>query len=462
VAPTSSTHTSVLRLAAPLVVSFMMRAAFTFVDTAYAASIGDAAVAAIGLTVPFEFLMIAIWVGVSTGLTSALSRALGAREGRKMDQYLRLTWKLVLWISPLFALMGAAIWFAAPRFGLDPEVHRNFQIYGATLVVGTAFTSFWSIIPDSVVKVHHDTRSTMWAGIWSNLINVTLNTLFLFVFGWGIFGIALSTVVGRIGGLVYALWRARLHENRRKSEAKDTEPGLDPAPYRTVMGLAVPSSMTFVLMAGETAVVNALLAGMQYSTEAIAAYSIYYRITLFALNPVIAGGVALLPYAARRFGEADPAGARRGLREVGVASALYSVLVVAPVVLISAPWLADWLAETPVTRDYTALSLLFVPLSCLFMVPFLLCRPVFEAMNRGRPGLVVATLRFVVLTVPAAWLGMRLAEGMGYSPLYGLVVGLLVVSALTSGVFYLWVNSALAALVRAPFPAPLQGSQGGK
>jgi len=454
-APSSpNTNPSVLRLAAPLVVSFMMRATFTFVDTAYAASIGDAAVAAIGLTVPFEFLMIAIWVGVSTGLTSALSRALGAREGRKMEQYLRAGWKLVLWLSPVFGLLGAAIWFLAPRFGLAPEVHRSFQIYGTTLVVGTAITSFWSIIPDSVIKVHHDTRSTMWAGIWSNLINITLNTVFLFVFGWGIFGIALSTVLGRVGGLAYAVVRARWHERRRKHEGNFSEPGLDPAPYRTLLALAVPSSLTFVLMAGETAIVNALLTGMQHSTEAIAAYSIYYRITLFALNPVIAGGVALLPYVARRLGEGDPWGARRGLQETGMASAIYSVLVVAPVVLLSAPWLAAWLAETPITRDYTEITLRFAPLACLFLAPFLLCRPVFEAMNRGRPGLVVASLRFAVFTVPAAWLGMRIAERMGHPALYGLVVGLLVVSAVTSGAFYLWLRSALAALERGTDTVP--------
>ena len=98
-----------LRLAAPLVVSFVMRAAFTFVDTVYAALIGDEAVAAIGLTVPFEFLMIAVWVGVSTGLTSGLSRAMGAREGRRIEQYQRVTWVIVLWITPLFGLVGGSV-----------------------------------------------------------------------------------------------------------------------------------------------------------------------------------------------------------------------------------------------------------------------------------------------------------------------------------------------------------------
>ena len=105
-------------MAAPLVVSFWMRAAFTFVDTAYAATIGDAAVGAIGLTVPFEFLMIAVWVGLSTGLTSCLSRAMGASESEKVAQYLRACRRLVPLAAPAFALVGGAIWLLAPRMPL--------------------------------------------------------------------------------------------------------------------------------------------------------------------------------------------------------------------------------------------------------------------------------------------------------------------------------------------------------
>ena len=93
-------HQSVLRMAAPLVVSFWMRSLFTFVDTIYAATLGDASVAAIGLSIPFEFLMIAIWVGLSNSLTSHLARAMGAGEGEKIRQYLRSSWVMVLAMSP--------------------------------------------------------------------------------------------------------------------------------------------------------------------------------------------------------------------------------------------------------------------------------------------------------------------------------------------------------------------------
>ncbi len=437
---------SVLRMAAPLVVSFWMRAAVTFVDTIYAAFIGDEAVAAVGLTLPFEFLMIGAWIGLSTGVTSGLSRALGAGEGAKIDQYLAVGRRATLVLAPCFAAVGVALWFAAPHLGLVPAVWRSFRLYGTVLIAGSAFTTFWSINPDSLVKAHHDTRSTMWAGIWTNGINIGLNTLFLFVFHWGVFGIALSTVLGRIGGLAYALGRARFHERLRRAGAASGSPATDPTPYRSVLGLAVPSALTFALMATEAGIINFILARAANPTESIAAYSIYYRLVLFALQPVIATSVALLPYAARRAGALDFAGVRRGLAEANLAAALYSLVVVGPLLLWAAPWIARHVTESPVTTRFAIVAIRAVPLACLLGAPFLLCRPVFEALQRGRPGLVMALLRYVALTGPLAWLGLSAARQLGYAPLYGLIAGTLLAGAISSAVFYVWLRAEIPRL----------------
>lgn len=436
-------YPSVLRMSAPLMVSFYMRSAFTFVDTAFAATIGDAAVGAIGLTFPFEFLLIACWVGLSTGLTSSLTRAMGAHEGNKISQYLKSTWVLVSIVAPAFLLLGACIWFIAPRLDLDPDIYRAFRVYGTVLIGGSAFTAFWSVIPDSVVKAHQDTRSTMWAGICSNVANVTLNTVFLFVFHWGVFGIALSTVLGRIAGLAYALRMARKHERARIEARQDVEPGIDPSPYWTILSLAVPASLIFGLMAGETAVINGLLATTTYAKEAIAAYSIYYRVVMLGSTAVIAISVAMLPYAARRIGAEDPDGLRKGMRQAGWFSALYAIFIVGPVLLIGAPTFAGWLGEEPLTRQYATFALRMVPLTVLVSAPFLLCRPVFEAMGRGRPGLTMAALRYLVFTIPAAWVGMNVAQGMGHPGLYGLIVALVAAAAVSSSIFAAWLRSAV-------------------
>jgi Na+-driven multidrug efflux pump len=199
------------------------------------------------------------------------------------------------------------------------------------------------------------------------------------------------------------------------------------------------------MIALETGLVNFLLSKAAHATQTIAAYSIYTRVTMFSMQPVIAISVAMLPYAARRFGARDFVGIRKGLRDALVLTGTYTVAILAPVMLAISPWLAASLSESPITTVCATFALWLVPLACLTSSPFMLCRPVFEAMNRGRPGLYMAVLRYVILAAPLAWGGMALAERIGQQPLYGLIIGLLVASSAGSAVFYIWLRSALPA-----------------
>jgi Na+-driven multidrug efflux pump len=106
--------------------------------------------------------MIAVWVGLSTGLTSNLARAMGAKDEARIQQALATTWRLVLWVVPVFAALGGLCWVLAPRIAGSEALARPFAIYSAVMLVGSAATTFWSIVPDSLVKAHHDTRATMW------------------------------------------------------------------------------------------------------------------------------------------------------------------------------------------------------------------------------------------------------------------------------------------------------------
>jgi Na+-driven multidrug efflux pump len=438
---------TLLMMTLPLIVSFWMRSLFTFVDTYYASFLSDAAVAAIGLSFPFEFIMIAVWVGLSTGLTSNFSRAMGAGEETKLRQYLKATWTLVLLCIPAFLLVGAGCWVFAGKLSPDREVARQFAIYGSVLVGGSALTLFWSVLPDSIVKAHGDTKATMWAGIWSNVINVVLNTIFVFAFHWGVFGIALSTVLGRFGGLIYALRKAAGHEAARKAQALPTVPGHDPHPYRALFALAIPSALSYVLMASETGVVNWLLKGIEHGKEALAAYAIYYRVFQFLVMPAIAASVAMLPFAGRRFGERDIAGVRGGLRQAHVAVAAYAAFT-APLLYFLAPPLAGHLSSSPVTLGFLIPALRVVPLGAIVATPFFLCRPVFEGMGRGRPGLTMSVLRYLVLAAPAALLGLRLAPAAHLSDIMGLIFGLMAATAVSSVIFLLWTRKALSAAAK--------------
>ncbi|MDG1499394.1 MAG: MATE family efflux transporter [Planctomycetota bacterium] len=441
-----------LHLAGPLILSFWFRSLFAWVDTAYAATIeglGDASVAAIGLALPFEFLMIACWVGTSNALTSRLSAAMGAREGAKIEQLLRTTRKMIVLLGAFFLIVSLGVYVFADDIAGDPDVAKQFRSYGTMLLVGSSFVTFWSILPDSIVKAHHDMKTTMWSGIASTVLNLVLNTLFLFVFGWGILGIALATVLGRFGGLAYATMRARALEAERKSRQLDSEPGLFTKPMSALIKLAIPASMAFVFMAFEGFVFNGLLTRQVASADYLAAWSVLDRMGRFLIMPIVATGVAALPLVARLSGARDYARIRAELRHGFGAMLTYVVFFIAPFSILAGPPIGRLLIESENAISIANLGFRWLPVSMLLGTPLFLARPTFEGFQLARPGLVLSAVRTFVLVVPLGLLGFYQSTRLGLEPIEGLFAGTAAGSLVVSLLALWWLRGTLVQRAKA-------------
>lgn len=441
-------------LAWPLVLSFWLRAAFTWVDRIYASKLDgleDASQAAIGLAQPFEFLLIALWVGTSNGLTAKLAAAIGGGQGPLVEQWKRASRRIVACLIAIFVAVALGIWFGAHHVGLEPVIARQFQLYATVLVGGCAFTMFWSILPDSIVKAHQDTRTTMWSGLVSSILNVVLNSTFLFVFGWGIVGLALATVLARLGGFVYAKTMADRHERRRQSQPGQDRPGHEPRPVRALLGIAVPSGLTYVLMSLEGFALNGMLARSDEALVAIPAWSIWDASLRLMAMPAIALGVAALPLAARRRARGDLVGLARELRLGLFAIVVYALLLVWPAVWYFGEGVATSLLAAPEAADATVRGYRILPFVLLALMPVYLLRPVFDAVGLSRTGLALSTVRSVLFVVPAAAVGGLLALELGHARIDGLYVGLGVGALLGTLLVGLSLVRALA-LLRASAP----------
>ncbi|MFT7517696.1 MAG: Na+-driven multidrug efflux pump [Myxococcota bacterium] len=443
-----------LPLALPLVISFWLRSAFAWVDTIFASllhsdvdgTIGDASIAAIGLTLPLDFLLTAFWVGTSNGVTARLAAAMGANRSDEVAQIKATTHKIILCLC-LFAIAAAVtVWMTAEHLGLDPTVAKQFKIYATVMMLGSAFTSFWSILPDSLVKAHHDTRSTMWAGLWSSVTNLSLNALFLFVFEWGIFGIAFSTVIGRIAGFVYATTRARYHEERRIKSLVAPILGVSPNPIRGILWLAIPSSITFVLMGFESFAINGILKDTTDSVSALASWSIFDRSVRFLTMPIIAASVAMLPLVARLQGENKGTDVRFELFAGMRAAMLYVIAFVTPIVYFVGPKIASALSDSATTQAATQEVIFMVPLAIFGMAPFLLSRATFDGLQQPRPGLIASAVRSFVFVIPLAMYGAHNHAEYGLSQIQAISLGYIAGLMLSSLGFWLWTRKNLIRL----------------
>lgn len=414
----------ILQLAGPLVISFWIRDAFQLIDLPFASVLGEGAVAAIGLTQPLSFLLVACWVGASSGLTARLSQAMGAKEDVRVEQLARASKRIMAVLIAVFVALGAGIWLGAGFLGLEPEVEEPFRIYASVFLVSRAATGFWSILPDSLVKAHHDTRGTMWAGLISGALNAVLNSLFLLVFEWGIWGIALASGLASLGGLLFAIQRARGHEERRKCEVLESRPGEYERPVRAILSISLPAGSAFVLMAAEGGVINWLLARTDEATASLAAWTAFDRGLRFLSMPLIAAGVAMLPLAARLFGAGDLSRIRRELI-VGLGTgAAYVLLVVFPLCLLGGEWLAEALFDDPRTVELSLLGSRWLPWAVPAIGPFFILRSTLEGLQRPLPGLYASLARTLLLVGPLVWIGLRFAPDLGWPEVAGAFGGL--------------------------------------
>lgn len=435
-----------LPLALPLVISFWLRSAFAWVDTIFASflhdetygAIGDASIAAIGLTLPLDFLLTALWVGTSNGVTARLAAAIGAGRGEEVEQIKKATVKIIFGLAAFALVIAWFIWSFTDRIGLDSVVAGQFKIYATVMMLGSALTSFWSILPDSIVKAHYDTRSTMWAGLCSSVTNLVLNAFFLFVLEWGIFGIAFSTVLGRIAGLLYASSRARRHEDKRRQDIKQNTPGLSSSPVRSILLIAIPSSVTFVLMGVESLAVNGILKNTSEAVSNLAAWSLFDRTTRFLIMPIIAAGVALLPLVARLQGEKRFKAIGFELLSGVKLSALYATLIVFPLVLFFGDLIAITLTDASTTQQAAIQLMHFVPIAVFVIAPFILTRATFDGLQRPRPGLAAAFLRTFLFVIPFVWYGSKYASYFGMTQIEAIAFGYLLGLSLGSLAFWLF------------------------
>ncbi len=408
-----------------MVISFTLRFMFTLVDTVYAAAIKEDdpdAVAAIGLFIPIQTLFIALWVGLSAGFTTCLSQAFGKCDNRRIQMLKTAMLRINLVLMIVIPGMAGLLYLAIPHMGLTAGLQQSFTTYAMVLILGMPISGFLSIYPDSLVKAHHDTFSTMVAGLWSSLLNISLNTLFVFAFHWGLFGIGLATVLSRYGGLGYAMWRCRRLEAKRLQQDWPETSEIWPHPFYSILLLATPGGMTYLLAFCEEALVAKLLAGMENATVALASWGVYSRFLSLAIMPMVATSVAVLPFVARLVPEGKSQQVRRDLRLALLQTAGLSLLIAIPAGWIFAEPLARFLVPGSTMEKLGgqvngANFLRLLPLAALSMLPFLILRPVFEATSRARLGILITACKSLLFSCPMILLGYALAPGLGMDPL---------------------------------------------
>lgn len=187
---------------------FMMLAGM--VDTLMLSTEGDQVVGAVGTANTYVSLFLMMFSIVSSGMVAVMTQFIGANRPGVARQALKIG--LIFNLSVGVVVTGILVFGAEPilrAVGIARDLEAPAKIYLQTVGFFCVCNAVTPIVSSYLRSFGH-TSPTLAATLVSNVLNVLLNALFLFVMDWGVLGVALATGISRLVNLLWvcvAAWR---------------------------------------------------------------------------------------------------------------------------------------------------------------------------------------------------------------------------------------------------------------
>ena len=281
-------------LAIPASIGFFFNTMFNVVDTYFAGMISTQALAALSLSFPVFFIIIALGSGLSTGATAVIANALGAGRDREV-QVLSLQ-TIILGIVLSAGLTVAGLIASPPLFTLLGASEKYLHMclsYMNTIFAGTVGFIF-AYTFNAILNATGDTRSFRNFLILGFFGNIILDPWFIFggfgIPAMGIVGVAFSTVLIELLGSVYL--GLRVHHTGMLSGCtlRDCLPQLHA--LKEIIRQGFPAALNLMTVGIGIFVITYFISA--FGKEAVAAYGIAVRIEQIVLLPTIGLNVATL------------------------------------------------------------------------------------------------------------------------------------------------------------------------
>ena len=197
-----SFNQQVLSIAIPVALQNLIVSMLNTLDTMMISSLGDAAIAGVGLANQLFFVFTFICFGINTGSSVIISQYWGKRDRRNVQRVNSLALILSIVLASIFTLVG----FAFPRQLISLMIQDPAVVEAGATYLGVAIFSYIvtaiSFSLASTLRSTGNPRTPLVASIISFFANAFFNYVFIFgKFGFpefGVAGAAIGTIIARI------------------------------------------------------------------------------------------------------------------------------------------------------------------------------------------------------------------------------------------------------------------------
>lgn len=413
------------KLLIPTVLGMVFSAIFVITDGIFVGKgIGSDALAAVNITAPL--FMITAGIGLMFGVGSSVVASIHLSQGKRRVANINITQALVFSTLLILIMSALCFYYIEPLAKLLGSSDRLLPLAVEYMAWYLPFLVFYEILNIGMFCIRLDGSPTyaMMCNAIAAILNIILDYIFIFEFGWGIMGAAfatsLGTVVGGLMTLIYLLKFSRsLHLCRIKLSIKSMMLTLRNVGYMIKLGSSAfisEASIACMMFLGNYVFIHYL------GEDGVAAFSIacyFFPIIFMVYNAIAQSAQPIISY---NFGAGQPDRVRKALH-----LAIRTALICGISFFIITVLCRQNIVSLFIDRSYAAFDIAvngipYFGIGFIFFAFNMIGIGYYQSVERGQRAMIITLLRGVVfmligflvlpkiLGVPGIWLAVPFAE----------------------------------------------------
>lgn len=318
---------AIFLLAVPMILELIMESTFAVVDIYFVGTLGASAVATVGLTETYLFLLYSIAMGLATGVTAIVARRIGEKEKEKASIsaiqaiFIALVASIPFMIAGIFFAKELLVLMGGDKWTIDHGYKYTQWMLGGNVVIILLFVinAIFRGAGDAAIAMR-----VLWVG---NGINMILDPVLIYGLGpfpeLGIEGAAIATNIGRGVGVIMQLWflfKGVKHIRVLKSQFQ--------LQWETIKKI-IKTSLGGIgqMIVAMTSWIFIMRIISDFGSQAVAGATIAIRIMMFTMMPSWGMSNAVATLVGQNLGAKQPDRAERSVWITGIWNMSFLILV---------------------------------------------------------------------------------------------------------------------------------------
>ncbi|MBQ7797083.1 MAG: MATE family efflux transporter [Lachnospiraceae bacterium] len=364
-----------IQFAIPLLLGNIFQYLYNTVDSLVVGNfVGKEALAAVGSTTYIINTLVMFFAGVSIGASVIISRYFGAHDDDMLHKSIETTMALTFLSSILCTILGMTLAPVLLRFMDTPEdVLPSSSVYLRIYFAGISGLMIYNM-GAGILRAVGDTKRPLYFLIFSSIMNIILDLVFVVVFGLGIAGVAYATVIAQMASAILVL--ILLTKTKEKYHLVWKDLRVDIQLTKEILSIGFPVGLQQAVTSFSNVYVQSYI--NSFGSAGMAGWSSFTKIDSFLALPLQSVAQAVTTFTGQNIGAKNLDRVKDGVK-TALKISLPLIFAMACFLYAFAPQLVSLFNREP---DVVYYGTLFMRL-CVMIVPLTCFTQIFSGTMRG-------------------------------------------------------------------------------